>query len=344
MLVIAGCADQGSADSLDLAAQQNASQQNLAAVDQPRITVSPADGVAGVSPTERVTASVMDGQLTQVVLTNAQGVPLAGALSPDGERWSSNQPLKANTSYMLKAASRAVSGQENHTTTRFSTLAPGQQVSGKITPDASAPVAPDSVVSIVFDKPITDRSVVERSLRVSANPTTTGTTAWRSDREVLWRPAGKWAPGSLVTVSVDMFGKELGGGLVGASDLRSTFAVAGNGPGLALRAQTTTVTPSHAPAPPVRTVSTPRAGALQRSAAAARPSTPVRPSTSARPSTTARSSSGSTSGSSASSSASPSSRPSSSDESQDSSDRDSSSSKPRSSSSERSSSDDDSTR
>ena len=318
MVVIAGCADQGAAgSSLDLAAQRD-----VAAVDQPRITVSPADGTAGVSPTERVTASVMDGQLTQVALTNAQGVPLAGTLSPDGERWSSNQPLKQNTSYLLKAASRAVSGQENHTTTRFSTLAPGQQVGGKITPDASAPVGTDAVVSVVFDKPIVDRSIVERSLRVSANPTTNGATAWRSDRELLWRPSGRWAPGSLVTVSVDMFGKELGGGLVGASDLRSTFAVAGNGPGLALRAQTTTVAPSRAPAPPVRTVSTPRTGALQRASTAAGPSTPVRPSTSARPSTSSRptpsgtSSSGSTSsGSSASgstSSGSSSSRPSSS--------------------------------
>lgn len=285
MLVIAGCADQGATDSLDLAAQRN-----VAAVDQPRITVSPADGAAGVSPIERVTASVMDGQLTQVVLTTAQGVPLAGTLSPDGERWASSQPLKPNTSYVLKAASRAVTGQENHTTTRFSTLAPGQQVGGKITPDASAPVGTDAVVSVVFDKPIKDRSVVERSLRVSANPVTTGSVAWRSDRELLWRPAGRWAPGSLVTVSVDMFGKELGGGLVGASDLRTTFAVAGNGPGLALRAQTTTVTPSHAPTPPIRTVSTPRSGALPRSSAA-RPSTAVRPSTSTRPSTPSRSAS-----------------------------------------------------
>jgi hypothetical protein len=281
--VIAGCADQGTAESLDLSAAQD-----VVTVDQPRITVSPADGSVGVAPTERVTASVMDGQLTQVLLTTAQGVPIAGTLSPDGERWASSQPLKPSTSYVVKSASRAVTGQENHTTTRFSTLAPGQQVGGKITPDASAPVGTDAVVSVVFDKPIRDRSVVERSLRVSANPATNGVTEWRSDRELLWRPIGKWAPGSLVTVSVDMFGKELGGGLVGASDLRSTFAVAGNGPGLALRAQTTTVIPVHAPAPPVRTVSTPRTAALQGGATAARPSVAARPSTSARPSSPSR--------------------------------------------------------
>lgn len=281
MVVIAGCADQGA----DTSPPDLAAQRDVAAVDQPRITVSPADGSAGVAPTERVTATVMDGQLTQVALATADGAPLAGTLSPDGERWASNQPLKPNTSYILKAASRAVSGQENHTTTRFSTLAPGQQVGGKITPDASGPVPTDAVVSVVFDKPIVDRFVIERSLRVSANPAADGAVAWRSDREVLWRPTAKWAPGSLVTVSVDMFGKQLGGGLVGASDLRSTFAVAGNGPGLALRAQTTTVTPSRAP---VRTVATPRTGALPRSATAARPSTAARPNTSVRPSTSAR--------------------------------------------------------
>lgn len=287
MLVIAGCADQGAtASSLDLAAQRDAAERDVAAVDQPRVTVSPADGTAGVSPTEEVTATVIDGQLTQVALTTAEGAPLAGSLSPDGERWASSQPLKPNTSYILRAASRAVSGKENNTTTRFSTLAPGQQVGGKITPDASAPVGTDAVVSVLFDRPIVDRSVVERSLRVSANPMANGAAVWRSDRELLWRPAATWAAGSLVTVTVDFFGKQLGGGLVGASDLRSTFAVAGNGPGLALRAQSTGVAPSRAPAArSVAPVSSPRAGAVERGTVTPRPSTSARPSTSRSTST-----------------------------------------------------------
>ncbi|MDP9144863.1 MAG: Ig-like domain-containing protein, partial [Actinomycetota bacterium] len=150
-------------------------------------------------------------------------------------------PLKPATAYTLKAASRAPSGEETTTVARFRTLAPGQNVSGRMTPDDDGPVPVNQVVSVVFDKPIADRPAVERAFRVTANPAATGKTQWKSDRELVWRPTPAWAPGSQVTVSLDIYGKQLGGNLVGAADLRRSFSVIDDDRGLALRAARSSV-------------------------------------------------------------------------------------------------------
>lgn len=257
-----------------------------------RITINPQDGASGVAPSEKVTASVAGGQLTQVALATADGVPLAGALSPDGERWASVQPLRSDTSYVLRATARSTSGQETTSTSRFSTLAPSQRVTGTITPDGDAPVGADDPVTIRFDKAIGDRAAVERALRVTANPAANGATEWRTDRELVWRPTPAWPPGSQVTVTLDMFGKQLGNGLVGGSDLRTAFTVRDYGGGVRQASAPGSASPSSATRSSVRS-SVPSSSAsrsaggpagLSSAGRLSDPTTSSRPSTSAQPS------------------------------------------------------------
>jgi hypothetical protein len=226
-LALAGCAGCGRAggEVRDVAEQRMA--QGMADAFQPSLTVNPPDGATGVSPTERVTAVATSGQLTQVELRTSGGGKIDGALSPDGERWTSTKPLKPETSYVLTTAVRAASGKETSSTSKFSTLAPGQQVTAKITPDDGSTLAADHPVSVVFDKPIGDRAAAERALRVVSDPPVAGTTQWRGDRELVWRPNGAWPPGGRVTAEMTIFGKELGQGLFGARDLRAGFRTAG---------------------------------------------------------------------------------------------------------------------
>jgi hypothetical protein len=228
VVVLSGCAQLGTGEQVggikDVAAQQ-ALAQGMADAFHPNLTVNPADGTAGVSPTELVTAVVASGQLTQADLRSQDGGELAGALSPDGARWTSTAPLKPNTSYVLTTVVRSTAGQDNTTTTKFATLSPGQQVGGKITPADGGTANPASPVSVLFDKPIVDRAAVEKALVVTSTPPIQGTTNWRSDREVVWQPSGLWQPGSQVTATLDFFGKQVGPGLFGGGDLRSSFHV-----------------------------------------------------------------------------------------------------------------------
>jgi Big-like domain-containing protein len=222
----AGC-DPAGGEVRDVAQQRMA--QGMADAFQPSVTVNPPDGAAGVSPTERVTAVATSGLLTQVELRTSGGGKVDGALSPDGERWTSTESLRPETSYVLTAAVRAASGKETSSTSKFSTLAPGQQVTGKITPDDGSTLAAGRAVSVVFDKPIGDHAAAERALRVISDPPVTGTTTWRGDRELVWRPDSPWPAGGRVTAEMAIFGKELGPGLFGARDLRAAFRTVGAG-------------------------------------------------------------------------------------------------------------------
>jgi len=228
LVALSGCAHLGSGEQIggikDVAAQQNLAQ-GMADAFHPNLTVNPPNGAAGVSPTELVTAVVASGQLTSADLRSQDGGKLDGALSPDGARWTSTAPLKPNTSYVLTTVVRSTTGQENNTTTKFTTLSPGQQVNGKMTPADGAPGNPASPVSVLFDKPIGDREAVEKALVVTSTPPIQGATHWRSDREVVWQPSGLWQPGSQVTATLDFFGKQVGPGLFGGGDLRSSFRI-----------------------------------------------------------------------------------------------------------------------
>jgi hypothetical protein len=228
VVALGGCARLGTGEQIggikDVAAQQNLAQ-GMADAFHPNLTVSPQNGAAGVSPTELVTAVVASGQLTSADLRSQDGGKLDGALSPDGARWTSTAPLKPNTSYVLTTVVRGTTGQESNTTTKFTTLSPGQQVGGKMTPADGGTVNPASPVSVLFDKPIVDRAAVEKALVVTSTPPIQGATHWRSDREVVWQPSGLWQPGSQATATLDFFGKQVGPGLFGGGDLRSSFKV-----------------------------------------------------------------------------------------------------------------------
>jgi hypothetical protein len=226
--LLSGCAQFGSGDQIggikDVAAQQGLAQ-GMADAFHPNLTVNPPNGAAGVSPSETVTAFVASGQFSQADLKTQDGGKLDGVLSPDGARWTSSAPLKPNTSYVLTTVVRATSGQETTTATKFTTLSPGQQVRGKITPADGGTISGSTPVDILFDKPVADRSAVERALVVTSSPPTQGSPYWRSDREVVWQPIGAWQPGSQVTATLDFFGKQVGPGLFGGGDLRSAFKV-----------------------------------------------------------------------------------------------------------------------
>jgi len=226
--VLSGCAHPNAGDPIgaiqDVAAQKELAK-GMADAFHPNLTVNPADGTSGVSPTEAVTAVVSGGRLTQADLRTQDGAKLDGALSPDGARWASSGPLKPNTSYVLTTVVRATSGEENTTATKFTTLAPGQQVAAKIIPNDGDTINGATPISVVFDKPIGDRGAVERALVITSSPPGPGSARWRTDRELVWQPTGAWGPGTQVIATLDFFGKQVGPGLYGGSDVRSMFHV-----------------------------------------------------------------------------------------------------------------------
>jgi hypothetical protein len=306
--LVAGCTQVGQPGDTGGAVQDVVAQQHLAKgaaeVLQASLIVNPPNGANGVSPTERVTAVVIGGQPVQVELSTRDGAKLGGILSPDGERWNSTEPLRADTSYVLTAVIRDTVGKQWTSVTTFSTWAPGQRVTATISPKSGETVGSNEPVSIVFDEPVRDRAAVERALRIIADRAVPGRTEWHGDRRLIWRPSSGWPSGCRVTVSLDIFGKQLAPGRYGAADLRTTFQVAESARSLAAGTSRTasprpesaakTRTRSNAPRPGAAAV---RARAGGETSAARRPHTRSRPPTSARARPAEKSSDGSPRGS-----------------------------------------------
>src|SRR6266545_5092487 len=57
------------------------------------LALVPADKAADVAPGEPVTVSASDGKLTEVVVINQEGAPVAGQMAPDGLGWRSTEGL-----------------------------------------------------------------------------------------------------------------------------------------------------------------------------------------------------------------------------------------------------------
>ena len=52
-----------------------------------------------------------------------------------------------------------------------------------------------------------------------------GSWYWVDDQNAHWRPEHYFAPGTAVTVSADLYGAQLGGGLYGQEDSRVSFKI-----------------------------------------------------------------------------------------------------------------------
>ena len=99
------------------------------------LALVPADKAAGVAPGDPVTVSATDGKLTEVVLTNQDGAPVAGQLAPDGRTWQSTEGLGYGKAYTTKATGQSSDGKTTTVTSTFSTVdKPRRQVSLSMNP------------------------------------------------------------------------------------------------------------------------------------------------------------------------------------------------------------------
>ena len=87
----------------------------------PVLGVAPANGSEELSPLTRVTATVLDGTLTNVTLQDDYGNAIPGALAPGGKSWQPTQPLKYGRDYTMLVAGRGSSGVPLTRTTSFAT-------------------------------------------------------------------------------------------------------------------------------------------------------------------------------------------------------------------------------
>jgi lipoprotein-anchoring transpeptidase ErfK/SrfK len=190
----------------------------------PRVNASVTDGAVGVAVDAPVTVSAENGVLGSVSMADANGTPVAGKLSADGLVWSSTDPLRFNKRYTLSAQSLGLGGVANRRIT-FETHSPANLTMPYVLPNDGEVVGIGQPIAVRFDENITDRLAAQRAITVKTNPPVEGAFYWLSNREVRWRPATYWKPGTTVDVTVNTYGVRLGDGLFGQANVSNHFTI-----------------------------------------------------------------------------------------------------------------------
>ncbi len=189
------------------------------------ISVVPGDRAINVSPIAPVGVTVADGWLTDVMMTNPEGAPVAGMTAPDGLRWNSTEPLGYGKTYTINATATGTDGKPVTTVSSFSTLQPEVLTYPSMNPLDGDVVGVGQPIAVIFDAPIADKQAAEDAIRVTTEPAVVGAFYWFSDKEVHWRPEQYWAPGTRVTLDLAVYGKDFGNGVYGQEDRRATFTI-----------------------------------------------------------------------------------------------------------------------
>ncbi|MFE5482431.1 Ig-like domain-containing protein [Streptomyces sp. NPDC056527] len=177
-----------------------------------------------------VTVTATGGTLTTVKVVDTDGGVLAGRTAAGGVSWVSDRKAAPGTSYRVEATARTAGGKETTTRSTFST--PKAALVNKLTlaPGKNSTVGIGQPLSIVFDRPVTNKADVEKQLKVTTSNGTVGSWGWLKDwsgkDRVDWRPREYWKPGTKITLDATLNGTDSGGGWF-VRDYRTGFTVGG---------------------------------------------------------------------------------------------------------------------
>lgn len=188
-----------------------------------KVQVLPAEGTTELNPLERVTVTTGDSTLTKVTLATAKGQQAAGELSEDGKSWTSSENLLFHSDYTLTWEATDAEGVKGKGQSKFSTISAAYEVDTRYNVVDGGSYGTGQILEFNFSEPILNKAAVEERITITGGGDQPGKFRWYSDYMVRYRPQDKWAPNSTITVKVDIFGLEVGGGMVGNHTTSLTF-------------------------------------------------------------------------------------------------------------------------
>ncbi|MCU1647003.1 MAG: putative L,D-transpeptidase LppS [Nocardia sp.] len=195
------------------------------------ITIAPAQGADKVDPAAPVQVTTTSGVLSTVTLTNDDGKVIDGTFTPDKTAWKPNEQLGYGRTYTLKAQGMDVTGATGPATSSFTTIKPGNQTKVYLNTTGGQSLADGgtygvgTVVVAHFDEAIPDKAAAEKHLTVTTTPPVDGAWYWMDSQNAHWRPKEYYAPGTKVSVAANIYGIEVGPGLFGQEDTKTSFTI-----------------------------------------------------------------------------------------------------------------------
>lgn len=209
--VVSEPVDGGSTESVEVDSSETSLDYVTSAKGDDR--VMPLDKIKIESSTDDLRVTMTDLATGRVI--NGQ----YGELDDGGRDWVKIEELKYGGKYRLHASAGGKEINKTLITPKPTTAEP------VISPGNGEEVGSAATIAVRFDAPVPDRKKMEESIYISTAPEVEGSFRWISDKEVRWRPAKFWAPGTVVKVNVGSYGKYYGGGIFGGNNTGVSFRI-----------------------------------------------------------------------------------------------------------------------
>ncbi|MFC1412219.1 Ig-like domain-containing protein [Streptacidiphilus sp. N1-12] len=191
------------------------------------VTILPKNDSTDVDTTGALRITAASGKLTTVKVTAADGTAVAGTLAADGSSWTPSGVLRSGTKYTV--ATTAVDSEQVPVTDRstFTTLTPSAVNIGNFNVDPGATYGVGMEVSINFTHSVGSayKKAVLKAVTVTASPAVEVVGHWFGDSRIDFRPKSYWAPGTKVTLHMDMDGVRTGAATYGKQFKDVSFTI-----------------------------------------------------------------------------------------------------------------------
>lgn len=195
------------------------------------VTFNPGNGAVDVSPLAPISATAAGGTMSTVVLVGDDGTPIDGALSPDSLTWTASAALDYGKTYTLTANAVNSEGSATTQVSTFTTVDPRlltlpyiyNRAGGAIVEGGTYGVG--MLIRVRWDESIGDRAAAEKAMTVTTTPAVEGSWTWWDSRNMTWRPKDYYPAGTQVSVSLNVFGVEVGDGLYGQRNVSTSFVI-----------------------------------------------------------------------------------------------------------------------
>jgi lipoprotein-anchoring transpeptidase ErfK/SrfK len=222
----AGCSSSRKGDGG--ATSRVAEDTEQAVVAPVRLTVTPANGNADVSPVKPIVVSAADGTLQSVTVT-AGKAKIDGAMQDDGT-WRSTEDLAYGKKYTVSVTATDSAGAKTTEDTAFTTMKPENtatvafQANSMLALKEGKTYGAGQPVIVTFSRAV-NKNAAERAIEIKTSPAVSGKFYWRDDKTVHWRPAKYWTAGTTIEVNVNVFGVKLGKTTYGAKNASTRFRI-----------------------------------------------------------------------------------------------------------------------
>ncbi|AVT35598.1 Ig-like domain-containing protein [Plantactinospora sp. BB1] len=195
----------------------------------PKLTITPAAHSRDLPTSVEIGTAVTDGKVADVVVTDANGVRVDGAMRADGTSWMPSKALANKQTYTAEVTAKNDAGKAVTQKTTFSTMdKPAKRTVSNLNlqSDQTYGVAMPITVSFASDIPKDARAGIQRRLLVSTDPPQPGVWSWdENGRQVSYRAPDFWRPGTTISVRAALDGVPMGEGSFGDTDRTGTAKI-----------------------------------------------------------------------------------------------------------------------